>query len=452
MKRKIAFVLVGLMLCSLMGCGKKQVDYSGATEAGNGEVAVEGQNTVAESIEIPESAEYTITGAKGTIEIAAEIKVPEDYEKCTVMELSRVVYEDEDIKAMADKIFDEGSYFLYMPYNEEARATLRDKLTTASANAANDWEARTFEFVLYLFEQEDFFAVSEENFEELKFYPDHRTEEEAYFCRVLGAIDGRYYILSLEKDGNNCGMDLIRWDRLVGFQLADYSPDSIDVRLTENASPYSVEESEAMAKEFVEGLGYKEYEPVQSNIAFYGSALPKDVNNIQTDEFTAGIDGYNVYLGRNYNNYSMAYSSENWIMAYNDLEGNVMFFEEFPVEKFENTECIRVYVDSQGICEMKIYNPMEEVGPLNEEIVFLPYEKVDSIAQDELQAYADANSGKLKIESIQLAYGMVDEDGKKALVPVWYYFGKDALNNQSFYQQNAIVMINALDGTVITYE
>ena len=117
MKRKKALVLVGIMLCSLMGCGKKQVDYSGATESANGEVAVNGQNTVAESIVIPESAEYTITGAKGTIEVAAQIKVPEEYEKCTVMELSRVVYEDEDIKARADKIFDEGSYFLYMPYN-----------------------------------------------------------------------------------------------------------------------------------------------------------------------------------------------------------------------------------------------------------------------------------------------------------------------------------------------
>ncbi len=452
MKRKTALVLVGIMLCSLMGCGKKEVDYSGATEAGNGEVAVEGQATEAETIEIPENIEYTITGAKGTIDVAADIKVPEDYEKCTVMELSRVVYEDEDIKAMADKIFDEGSYFLYMPYNEEARATLRDKLTTASESAANDWEARTFEFVLYLFEQEDFFAVSEENFEELKFYPDHRTEEDAYFCRVFGAIDGRYYILSFEKNSSNCAMELIRWDRLVGFQLGDYSPDSIDVRTSGNASTYSQEESEAMAMEFVEGLGYKEYEPVQSNIASYGSALPKDVNNIQTDEFTQGIDGYNVYLGRNYNNYSMAYSSDLWIMAYNDLEGNTMYFEEFSVEKFENTECIRVYVDGQGICEMKVYNPMEEVGPMNEDIVFLPFDKVDGVAQDELQAFADANSGKFKIESIQLAYGMVDEDGKKALVPVWYYFGKDALNNQSFYQQNAIVMINALDGTVITYE
>ncbi len=442
-------VVVGIMLCSLIGCGKKEVDYSDATESANGEVQVESQTTEAESIEIPENIEYTITGAKGTIDVAAEIKVPEDYEKCTVMELSRVVYEDEDIKAMADKIFDEGSYFLYLPYNEEARANLRDKLTTASANAANDWDAATFEYVLGYFDEEDFFSTLDENFEELKFY---QGEEDAYFCRVFGAIDGRYYILSFEKNGSNCAMELIRWDRFVGFQLGDYSPDSIDVRTSGNASTYSQEESEAMAMEFAMKLGYEGYGLVQSNTAFYACTLPKDINIIQTDEFIQGIDGYNVYLGRNYNNYSMAYSSDFWIMAYNDLEGNTMYYEDFPVEKFENTECIRVYVDGQGICEMKVYNPMEEVGPMNEDIVFLPFEKVDGIAQDELQAYADANSGKFKIESIQLAYGMVDDDGKKALVPVWYYFGKDALNNQSFYQQNAIVMINALDGTVITYE
>ena len=451
MRRKTAMVVVGIMLCSLIGCGKKEVDYSSATESANGEMQVEGQTTVAETIEIPENIEYTITGAKGTIEVAAEIKVPEEYEKCTVMELSRVVYEDEDIKAMADKIFDEGSYFLYMPYNEEARANLRDKLTTASENAANDWEARTFEFVLYLFEQEDFFTVSEESFEELKFYPDHRTDEEAYFCKIFGTIDGRYYVLTFEKDGKNCCVDLLRWDRISHFQLADYSADSVDVRSSENASAYSEEESAAMAKEFVKVLGYDGFEPVQTNIAFVVCSLPMG-DNMQSDDGYAAVDGYNVYLGRNHNNYNMTYSSDNWIMTYNDLEGNEMHFDDYPVEHFENTECIRVHVDGQGICQMKVYNPMEEVGPLNEEIVFLQYDKVDSIAQEELQSYADANSGKLKVESIELAYGVVDDDGKKALVPVWYYFGKNALNNQSFYQQNAIVMINALDGTVITYE
>ena len=452
MKRKTALVLVGIMLCSLMGCGKKEVDYSGATEAGNGEVAVEGQTTVAESIEIPESAEYIITGTKGSVEVAAEIKVPKEYEKCTVMELSRVVYEDEDIKAMADKIFDEGSYFLYMPYNEEARAFLRDKLTTASESAANDWEAATFKHVLENFDVENTFTYSDETFEELKFYPDHRTEKEAYFCSVFGAIDGRYYVLTFEKDGKNCGMDLVRWDRRVDFALADYSPDSIEVRTAEKVSAYTQEESEVMAMELVEELGYDGYELVQTNITYFMTNVSNDEVGIKPEEYLDGVDGYNVYLGRKYNNYSMAYSSYKWIMASDDFEGNDFFSEEYPEEKFENTECIRVYVDSQGICEMRVYNPMVEVGPMNEEIIFLPYDKVDSIAQDAMQSYADNNSEKLKIESIELAYGIVDDNGKKALVPVWYYFGKDATNNDNFYKREALFMINALDGTVIEYE
>jgi hypothetical protein len=162
-----------------------------------------------------------------------------------------------------------------------------------------------------------------------------------------------------------------------------------------------------------------------------------------------GIEGYNIYLGRGYNNYSMAYFSKSWIMFLADERD---YYGEYHLEEFENTECVRIYVDSQGLCDMKIYNPMQEVGPLNEEIVFLPYEKVDSIAQDELQAYADANSGKLKVESIELAYGIVDDNGKKALIPVWYYFGIDPLENEGFVKRDALIMINALDGTVITYE
>ncbi len=440
-----------------MGCGKKEVDYSGATEAGNGEVAVEGQTTVAESIEIPETAEYTITGDKGTIEVAAEIKVPKDYERCTVMELSRVVYEDEDIKTMADKIFDEGSYFLYMPYNEEARAVLRDKLTTASENAANDEEEILFAVILDGFNDGEMFAKvdhdydemlleEDELYEEIKFYPDCRTEDGGYFCSLLGSIDGRYYLMTFEKDDKNSSVNIRRWDRTVQFQLNDVPADGIDMNLSGNASTYSQEESEKIAEEFVKRLGYNQYNVVQTNNAMF--ALAGGGRMIL--EPKGGIEGYNIYLGRGYNNYSMAYFSESWIMFMADERD---YYGEYHLEEFENTECVRVYVDSQGVCDMKIYNPMQEVGPLNEEIVFLPYDKVDSIAQDELQAYADANSGKLKVESIELAYGIVDDNGKKAVIPVWYYFGKDALNsNTNVYQRNALLMINALDGTVIKYE
>jgi len=452
MRKKSAVGLVILMLCSLIGCGKKDVDYSGATESANGEVHVESQTTVAQSIEIPENIEYTITGSKGTIEVAAEIKVPEEYEKCTVMELSRVVYEDEDIKTMADKIFDEGSYFLYMPYNEEARANLRDKLTTASENAANEDETKIFEAKLTSFNDEENLVEIDETYEELKFYPDHRKEDIEYFCQVFGTIDGRGYLMTFEKDNKNSSLNLRRWDSSVEFQLADTPADGVDMNLAGgNSCTYSQEECEELAREFVKKLGYDKYDVAQTNNAHFAKGLKG--NPYYEGEFVLDpvqeIDGYNVYLGRSYNDYFMVYSSENWISIVMDEKHHN---DEYHAEEFENTECVRVYVDSQGICDMKIYNPLKEEGPLSEEVGFLPFDKVDSIAQDEMKTYTDANSGRLKVVGVELGYGIVEDEGKKALIPVWYYFANDPTASSTFYQRNALFMINALDGTVITYE
>lgn len=448
MRKKSAAGLVVLMLCALMGCGKKEVDYVDSTEGQNGEIQTVTESTVAVSDEdIPEQLEYTITGDKGTIEVAAEVKLPEDYERCTVMELADDTLEDEDIKAMADKVFDEGSYFLYMPYNMEEIEYLRDKLTTASENAANEDETKIFEATLNGFNDEEALAEVDEAYEELKFYPDHRTDDGGYFCRLFGSIDGRYYLMTFEKDDKNSSINIRRWDRTVQFQLNDVPADGIDMNLSGNASTYSQEESEEIAEEFVKKLGYDQYDVAQTNNTMF-ALVDGGLGEIILEP-RGLIEGYNVYLGRSYNNYSMTYSSESWIMAMAEERD---YYGEYKLEKFENSECVRVYVDSQGVCDFKIYNPMQEVGPMNEEIVFQSFDKVDSIAQEEMQKLADNNSGKYKIDSVELGYGIVNNDGKKALIPVWYYFGKGSTTNSNFYQKNALVLINALDGTVIKYE
>ncbi|MBQ8317575.1 MAG: hypothetical protein IJX85_04495, partial [Lachnospiraceae bacterium] len=74
--KKIAITLAIVMLCPLSGCGKKQVDYSDATE---------GQVEVVES-DIPQHLDYTITGAYSDVVVNADVVVPDAYKSCTVME------------------------------------------------------------------------------------------------------------------------------------------------------------------------------------------------------------------------------------------------------------------------------------------------------------------------------------------------------------------------------
>lgn len=448
MKRKIAVGLIVSMMCTLAGCGKSQGDNTSSTEAQTEEIAtIMDLEEIEDSEEASDKLEYTIVGDNGTVTVSAEVKMPDNYTNCAVMSLVDDTYEDEDIKTMAETIFDEGSYFLYMPYNQEEIEFLRGKLITASETVANDDEARMFEAVLAGFDEEESLIQGYEEYEELKFYSDPRTDEVNYLCEIFGAIDGRYYILSFEKDETNSYMELRRWDRTQEFGILDTPDDSIDLNISGNASTYSQEESEELARTFVEKLGYDQYNIVQTNnvttIRGGGCSYPMDPTDYIIEPWQ-GVEGYDVYFGRSYNNYSMIYTSESWLMV-SDIPIEV----EYPVEEFKNTECIRVYVDSQGICDLKVYNPMTAENSSEEEIVFLSFDKIDSIAQNAMTSYADSNKGNIKINEVELGYGIVEIDGKKALVPVWYYFMDDPNVGADMLQQNAFLMINALDGSII---
>lgn len=448
MKREIAVGLIVSMMCTLAGCGKSQGDNTSSTEAQTEEVAtIMDLEEIEDSEEASDKLEYTIVGDNGTVTVSAEVKMPDNYTNCAVMSLVDDTYEDEDIKTMAETIFDEGSYFLYMPYNQEEIEFLRGKLITASETVANDDEARVFEAVLAGFDDEEALSENYEDYEELKFYPDYRTEEVCYFCEIFGAIDGRYYLLTFEKNDINSSMALRRWDRTVEFGVRDISADSIDLNISGNASPYSQEESEEIARAFVEKLGYDQYDIVQTNNCTCGRGGGPNYGLDPNDyiiEVWSGIEGYNVYFGRSNNNYSMIYTSETWISI-----GDVAYELHEEIEEFKNTECLRVYVDSEGICDLKVYNPMIAEDSTEQEIVFLSFDKIDAIAQNAMTSYADSNKGNIKINKVELGYGIVEIDGNKALVPVWYYFMEDPNAGADMLQQNAFLMINALDGSII---
>ena len=446
MKKRIAIGLVVSMLCTLTGCEKKQEENASPTDASS-IVELEEVVDAGGAEEIPESLDYTVVGDNCTVTVSADVTVPDNYNSCTVMSLADDSFDDEDIKSMVEKIFDEGSYFLYMPYNQDEIQFLREKLTIASETVANDDEARVFEAVLSGFDDEESLSVGYEDYEELKFYPDHRTDEVSYFCEIFGAIDGRYYLLTFEKDDKNSSMALRRWDRTVEFGVGDISADSIDLNISGNVSPYSQEESEEIARAFVEKLGYDQYDIVQTNNCSCGRGGGPNYGLDPNDyiiEVWSGIEGYNVYFGRSDSNYSMIYTSESWLLI-----GDVEYELHAEVEEFKNTECLRVYVDSEGVCDLKVYNPMIAEDSAEEEIVLQSFDKIDTIAQNVMASYADSNKKNLKINAVELGYGIVEDGDNKALVPVWYYFMDDPNANQTMLQQNAFLMINALDGTVI---
>ena len=63
--------------------------------------------------------------------------------------------------------------------------------------------------------------------------------------------------------------------------------------------------------------------------------------------------------------------------------------------------------------------------------------------------YANNYEAALEIDRITLGYATVEQDGKYAIIPAWYYFMSDGDVNNINSFEFPVVVINALDGTKV---
>lgn len=446
MRKKSFYLGIVMLAClSLTACGgKKKVDYD-VTEVSGGTESDAPSEQVAPEDEIPETLTYELVGDMATIKVDANIMLPNDYQTCPVVEFSKDPYEDADIKYYADKIFDKGSYFLYMPYSLEQIAYCREQINSI-ATGTDDENLRAFieEYLLFNISYRETVLTGDVEIDgELKFYdivpyPNDEYPEHKNMCELIGTIDGEYYTLTFEKNDLNSHMNL---RRLEYFSTNDVGSECFDMKLTGNVSEYTQDDAEKLARDYVEELGIQ------------GFAVVK-VNNTEkyTEDFTnhtsiKQIEGYNIYFGRQYEGYSLTYTSDNFwnnYGQYSSYEGDAEW-----MSISEMSEYIRVYVDSKGICEVDIVNPLVEKNIATESAVLLDFDSMNQAAKKELQYYVDEYRSNFSIVEIELGYSFVRENGQIALVPAWYFFDDNSGEDRQLYYINACLVINALDGSVI---
>ncbi len=450
MKRKSIYIaLATIALIALAACGKKQVDYN-VTEnpVGNAEITEAADNPETTADEIPETLNYELVGELSTIRVNANVKLPDKYNQCSVVEFLKKPYEVADIKHYADKIFDPGSYFLYMPYSAEQIAYCRDKINEIIAGCEDeDFKAYMENYHLVKINyQETLLSGDEEIDGELKFYnvlsnPYDESLEYTNKCEVMGTIDGVYYTLSFEKNDVNYHMYL----RRVGdYSIQEVGVESFDMKLTGNLCEYSQEEAENLAREYVDGLGYGELSVVKS----INTRKQTVIHTGGDVKGTEQVEGYKIYFSRKYGGYSLTYTDDNYWSStygqYSTFEGDMDWFSITDMNEF-----IGVYVDSQGVCEVDIVNPFVEESISTENATLLDFESMNEVAKDQLQKFADNYRNNIIIEEIELGYYFVKEDGKIALIPAWYFFDNNSGEDRQYYYRHASMIINALDGTVI---
>ncbi len=456
MKNVVIICSIATMLgCLLTACGnKEQIAYT--TE--NADITVEADVEA----EIPEHVTYEIEGEGGTVIVDADVLLPENHDKCAVVEYSVIRFTDEDVKRVVSEIFDDDSYFLYMPYSQAEIEYAKDKLTSIRDASADERERYTLQNELINLDNrlDNLSPVYSdmEEIKELKLYSVPAEDEwhpEMEKCCIIGTIEGQYYYLLIAQ-GADKGNVVFRLQRLRDMNIFDtnenLSPDGLEVQAYENACVYSKEEAGKLAAEYIQALGYTDYEEVE--------IFDCKENSYGPSQEIREMNSYNIYFARKVDGYAPAFTESNFSKFHIDtLNSELAIAENTPAEY------IRVTIDSDGIGEVFVFNPMKEEQILESHAKLIEFDAIDSRAREDLQGIVDRSYDGMQMETInikeiELGYGYTYdmETDRYALIPVWFYIKDDSSNN-SYYRRTDFYSYNALDGsykdswgvTVISY-
>ncbi len=436
-------VMVTLFTFPLTSCNnKEQVNYT--TEASEAiiETGIEA--------DIPDHISYQLVGEGGTVVVDADIILPENYDKCSVVEYSKIHFTDEDVRAITEQVFDKDSYFLYMPYSQTQIENLQDRLKSIYDTTSDQREKNTLQNELLILDDRlnNLSPVYEDmgEIEALKLYtipPENEWYPEQERCCLIGTIDGKYYYLlfSQESGNGNVMMKLQPLRDINKYETnINLGPDSLDVQLEENSCAYSLEEAKELATEYVIEFGYTDYQVI--------ATFDSKENNYGAGSDIRKMNSYNIYFGRRIDGYSMTYCTSNFPSFVNDsVMTDGIIGEGYP------SEFIKVNVSDEGVTELMVFNPMKEEQVLDNHAKLLAFEDIDSIAREEMLSYIDNKPEDMQqmtvnISEIELGYGYTydEKTDRYALIPVWFYI-VDENNNTSNYRRYDGFNYNAMDGT-----
>lgn len=459
-----ALACLMVMATTLTACGeKKEVDYVDSPTQSESSVTMEEatDGTTGEIVyeEAPEHIAYHVFCDKVTVTVDAVINLPNKYEQCKVVELEKAVMTDEELKSYVESTFDEGSYFLYMPYSEDEIANAKDKLINIVAQTADENLNNVINDVLIpkLDESVDTYADSDNTItEEIKYQNLNVVAAmgnqlvPCEMCNVIGTIDGEYYIIEAYRDNTN---QFVRLSKLsdTGKATTDVGSGYAEMIGEANSCEYSMEEAQQLALDYVNGLG------IENMSVVYTADVLSSSYNAEEEIVYAGagydasskLDGYNVYLARSYDDYKTVFSTQEFMNWYNVAYEDAASGELITVR---GSEYIRVWVTSDGISCYEYCNEMTEKNVTAESASLLDFNSVNEMAKDYLIEYGNNYGATFEIDKITLGYATVEQDGEYTIIPAWYYFMTDGDENNIDSFEMPVVVINALDGSCVELE
>lgn len=415
MKKRALFIIAGLCLAALSGCGQEEVVYGEDIGSKEQEEIQENQasETLRDLLGVGDEKrwEETIEGKMGTIKLYAEIKVP-DTAKLYTMTATKNYLDKEDKKRLVEHFFDADTIKV------DRDATRTKESIRKQISEIESWfeEPLKEEDIAYYKEE-----IEELN-EEMVSAPNYDDIEED-----PGDYSGNYYIGDkwgarysiwffedsyTDSSANVCSWNIYRKERL----NADGQPQDSDTdKMTEELAA-------SQAEKICEELGL-------SNVSVVSVLNP----DVFTEDGTRKII-YDVNLARDIN--GVAVDSNMYYTQKSYAESGVTV-PPYPQED------IFIAFDEFGMQGMAYYGSLKE-GEMGDAVKLLSYSQIQEVFRRELQTMETEDSYAWTL--LELSYLRVADESEPdvfCFLPVWR-LGK---NDDDGTEYN--IFLNAIDGSRI---
>ena len=430
MKKQTLFIMVGLWLTVLAGCGQDEVIYG--EDAGSREQEeVQGEvqenkpsGTLRDLLEMGDEKEWeeTIEGIGGTINVKAEIRVP-DATNLYTMTATKYYLTGEDKKRIAE-------YFM----DADTIKVNKEMVSTKESIQKSIDEQESLIQELYASDPVDEAAVNyyKQYVEELKtqlvsasYYDDVEEEpgtyNENYYIGNKGR--GKYFLMFYTAPYTDDPASICSWD-VYREELLNSDTGVEDLA----ADKMSEEKAGERAKKMCEDLGISGMEVVSVE-----SAESLDDSGNET-----GHMEYYVDLVRHINGVPVDSNTYDVPQSYVDSEVSVIPYPQ---------EWVSMTFDDYGLVGMG-YGGCVKAGEIGDTVRLLSYNQVLEVFRRELGEREPEETAKkntwtlLELSYLRVAYE--NEPDAFAYIPVWRLGRK---YDEMMYSTEKNIWINAIDGS-----
>lgn len=436
-RRAFAILLACLFLFS--GCGKQdelEEDMSRVdTDISSDSDAEQ------ETVDIPEHLTYTLGTSGYKFNVDADVTAT-GYQNVKVYEQIPGTVDDEYLKNLAERIFDDGEYEVVKPYNlcsmeelQEEDQFLRELYEEAGVEYPS-WKIYTY-----------IENYNENNVSELPegtlIYHYEETVEGGTVgfesCSLRGLVDGNMAELCYQSTVGEAGTLYVR--RYVSDHV--YTNCSTEYELASTLygeNSCNLEEASRTAQDIIYNMGYTDMKQI--------AVQHRVINDGAESETSIYMNGYRFIFVRETDGIENILGEMSYAIVNDSVGENI---GDFPGA---GQEYISVDIDSTGMVGICFGMWYEKGAQLSDKPSTLSFEQVDAIAQDymnDLLEYYNQYTGSYEynIVAVRLGYITLLYDAQYTLVPVWVYVQEKAFADQAL--DSISFGVNALDGSIVQF-